>query len=251
MSFDPNQFSPMWEALPDSAKESLLGPPSKELGNMIGDIVHILGTPFRIIKIVSDEKVEQFAKRTKEKVSAIPDENRDSTKLPIAVKTIEDAKYSLNDEGMQEIFSNLIANSLNNTKNVDISIRFSTVLSQLSPKDALFLKKIHDAKYNSILTGKLIVKNGDGSHHPVTKIVFDTLNDNMFLGFEQSTDVLSSLGVIEVHKDAWLVSDEYNSEYQNIEEFLRTSGVPNNSELEKGYISLTTFGQAFLKACLE
>ena len=95
------------------------------------------------------------------------------------------------------------------------------------------------------------MKNGDGSHYPVTKIVFDTLNDNMFLGFEQSTDVLSSLGVIEVHKEAWLVSDEYNSEYQNIEELLRTSGVPNNSELEKGYISLTTFGQAFLKACLE
>lgn len=89
MSFDPNQFPPMWEALPDSAKESLLGPPSKELGNMIGDIVHILGTPFRMIKIVSDEKVEQFAKRTKEKVSAIPDENRDSTKLPIAVKTMK------------------------------------------------------------------------------------------------------------------------------------------------------------------
>ena len=108
MSFDPNQFSPMWEALPDSAKDSLLGPPSKELGNMIGDIVYILGTPFRMIKIVSDEKVEQFAKRTKEKVSAIPDENRDSTKLPIAVKTIEDAKYSLNDEGMQEIFLTLL-----------------------------------------------------------------------------------------------------------------------------------------------
>ncbi len=251
MTLDPDQLESLNNALPDSTKEKLLNPTAKVVGDSLAGIIGLVLLPFQKLNILNKQNLKDFEEKVNKKTSHIPESNRDPSKLGIALKAIEEAKYQLNEEDLRELFSNLIASSVDDRKNSSITPRFATVLSQLGPKEAQLLQRLNDQIANQIALGKLIYRNNSGSRD-VSKPVLILDSHDVERDIESSLDILESLGIINVTFNSWFSSDFYLPYYEEIEKYLKATVCINDTiAFEKGMISTTTFGKKLLSSIFE
>lgn len=251
MTLDPDQLESLNNALPDSTKENLLNPTAKVVGDSLAGIIGLVLRPFQKLNILNKQNLRDFEEKVNKKTSQIPESNRDPSKLGIALKAIEEAKYQLDEEDLRELFSNLIASSVDDRKNSSITPRFATVLSQLGPKEAQLLQRLNDQTSNQIALGKLVYRDDNGTSD-VSKpaLILDSYIINHDI--ETSLDILESLGVIEISFDKWFSSNFYLSYYEILEKFFRTSINTKDTVLfKKGMISTTAFGKKLLLSIFE
>ncbi len=130
------------ENIPKETLYKLLTPPSKALGDGLGKTIDLFFFPVNYLHLHASSKLESLHVKTSKKLEIIKKEdNYTEEKIGLAAKAIEDAKYQLDSETLQDFFSELISNSLNKQKVSEISPKFSSVLSNLTEEEALFLKK--------------------------------------------------------------------------------------------------------------
>lgn len=115
-----------------------MGPATKSIGEGLGGIVNYVMGPLRRLNVTSEKSYQDFVNKLNTKTESIPDENRDTSKFGLALKTMEDSRYQIEEEDMREYFANLLAGLIDNRKNSNASPRFSTILSELTTTDAEF-----------------------------------------------------------------------------------------------------------------
>jgi Abortive infection alpha len=181
--------------------------------------------------------------------------------LKIIHKMIEGASLEEN-PGLQDKWANLMANAADPRRKYDISPLFQTILSELSPRDAIFLDALHEAWKNAELSssawrfslGKLIdIFKGAGlAHedwHPFSRIpalgefdAVDMENAKVSEEFELSMDVLTRTAILRPE-----------AENLPIELWGGIGEVPaGGNELRVFTITnyaYTSFGQRFMRAC--
>lgn len=241
---DPNHFIDIYNALPENTKEAFLNPTAQSIGDAMGGAVKFILTPFRMLGIIGDQAYDDFKFKITKKSKDIPLENRDSSKLGLVLKAIEESRYQLNEDLLREIYANLVVSSVDNRKNNKITPRYATALSQLGVDDVRFLQKLYFAESHIFPCGRLISKH-DGSSAILTEPAYYPTNGSIAVHIAETLDILESLGLIKVFFDTWPSSDIYLQKYSEIESFLKSfhpSYLANNVELEKGYIKLSDFG---------
>jgi len=129
------------DGIPESTKEEVLNPSAKLLGQAFSGALHFILDPFVKYNIVKNQEMELFKQEIENKTELIPFEDRDDSKIGLALKAMEDSKYQLNSEELREMFSNLIASSVDKKTNDLIEPSFSSILKDLSIEDAILLKK--------------------------------------------------------------------------------------------------------------
>lgn len=250
---DPNQFSEIYNALPENTKEALLNPTAQSIGDAVGGAARFVLTPFRMLGILSDHVCDDFKTRINNKSKEVPLENRDPSKLGLVIKAIEESRYQLNEELLREIYANLVVSSVDNRKNNKITPRYATALSQLGVADIRFLQKLYFAEAHNFPCGRLISKQNGGSVI-LTEPAYYPANGSIAVRIAETLDILESLGLIKVFFDTWLSSDFYIQKYSEIEGFLKSfhpSYLAKNVELEKGYIKLSDFGLSLCSCIFE
>lgn len=160
---DPNHFIDIYNALPENTKEAFLNPTAQSIGDAMGGAVKFILTPFRMLGIIGDQVYDDFKSKITKKSKDIPLENRDSSKLGLVLKAIEESRYQLNEDLLREIYANLVVSSVDNRKNNKITPRYATALSQLGVDDVRFLQKLYFAEYHNFPCGRLISKQDGGS----------------------------------------------------------------------------------------
>jgi hypothetical protein len=200
-----------------------------------------------------------FENKIKAKNSNIPFENRDTSKQGLALKAVEDSIYQLDSESLQEMFANLIASSLDNRKNRDVLPSFSTVLKDMTAKDAKLFSKI----FSVAAIAKVDINFGN--HANTNKL---PVNDNILLtndgtiNEQVSINTLERLGLISIHGNALIQpnfqvlynafpSNELYKQALHELEFHKSGHIPfDKLMVSQGYITTTEFGKKFGNAVI-
>ena len=249
---DPNQIEAWKNFLPQSTIEYLVNPAARTTGQALDGVATALCWPLLKLRIIQKAKLEQFTKEIREKNKQIPVENRDSSKVGLAVKAIEEARYQLNEDDIRKLYVNLIASTVDNRKNGLVTPRLATALSQMGPNDAVLLKHINEQESHVVPFGYFIKKDNVGTS-TISKKSIDFFKAGTLVNQDISLDVLDSLGIIEVKHDAWLTNELFKPSYDKLEESIRVEIHNifnfNAEEIEftKGYIKVTDFGEALLR----
>ncbi|AWN33745.1 MULTISPECIES: DUF4393 domain-containing protein [Lactobacillus] len=250
--------------LPQNTQELLMNPTVKNIGDTLGGISELLLSPLNIGTIWANAHIRKFKQSIIDNVNKIPEENRDSSKINLAMKTIEDSKYQISDDNLREMFAKLVAASIDKRNNQGLSPRFSNVLSQFSSEDAKFLIQISTNNFDFLPIPTVIFfsRMDDGSGHKYGDH-FIAPNNSTALWFqnELSLNNLVSLGIINQSDEQYLTNDDiYTSFYDSAEksteflcwsnstEFSNTSSKPS---IKKGVIEFTTFGKKLIQIVIQ
>ena len=237
------------------------GPSADVVGKSISSLFKVVCYPLLKVNAYMDEKIKLMEKETKEKVDKIPLENRDPSKIGLVLKTIEDSIYQLDSDDLRNMFSNLIASSVNKSRNEHLSPRFSTTLAQFSHGDAQFLKLLSQ-DITSKPSYRFILETNDGkipmSDHYIATNIGSNSNTSWTSTVcnELSLDNLIASNIIKVNEDAWLAAPFYKKFYDSItkstkfktwEKSIKANNESYNCTIQKSYIEFTKFGIEFIK----
>lgn len=149
------------ELIPESTKEELLNPSANLVGQAVRGALHVVLDPFVRLNIVREKALKDFEEKVHSKNEAIPLENRDDSKIGLALKALEDSKYQLDSDVLREMFSNLITSTLDNRLNNSILPSFSSILKDMCPQDARLLMMFSNHPIVPLITIRLEVTHGD------------------------------------------------------------------------------------------
>lgn len=252
---DSNQIEAWKNFLPQSTIEYLVNPAARTTGQALDGVATALCWPLLKLRIIQKAKLEQFTKEIREKNKQIPVENRDSSKVGLAVKAIEEARYQLNEDDIRKLYVNLIASTVDNRKNNVVSPRLATVVSQFGPSEAKFLKIIYQQGDQQLPYGQLRLDLGNSYGYTFPAKIAINDNSNIVNSFNSSLDILVSLGVVKDNQSNKLAKSD--DKYATIEKILRiTINMAKKLEskelnLVHSYINLTDFGHDLCKCIFE
>lgn len=245
--------------IPEEARKELLNPIAKSAGRGSSSILNIITYPFNSLNITLENRLTEKAaileKAVEQKLKKI--QERDSytdVNAGMAIKAIENSRYSLDSEILREYFSELIANSFDRDKSDKLSPVFATILSNLSEADALFLRQLKNSdnpKFLAISSLSFV----DDQHNN-----YKFKKDLLLWGFNSieesgpTLNILESFGLITINRTQWLTSRHYPELYKSVEDTMWFSDAQDqlnhkfkSVEHNDGFIEVTPLGKSFIE----
>lgn len=272
---NPDDFKFLSAIIPEKIKEKLLDSSAKSLGGTFGDLVETATAPLSIPLHFTSALSKSLKWKIDNKFSKYNEEELEFKDINIQqlLKYVNDLKYSLDSEEIQNMFANLIVKSFVKEDKYGLHPAFSAIVSELSPLDAKNLAIIYE-KYPSesfaIVDYKAVAPNGS----------YTTLKQNVFLENKDENDLdvqtlsienLERLKLLFITNSFKWEDSEYNKfressffvekqlDYNEMKEIWRAAKVPNDQvenwvsdiQLNKKTCELTTFGRLFCALCFK
>ncbi|RMC46573.1 DUF4393 domain-containing protein [Lactobacillus sp. ESL0230] len=242
--------------LPQNTQELLMNPTAKNIGDTLGGISELLLSPFNIVTTWTNAHIRKFKQSIIDNVNKIPEENRDFSKLNLAMKTIEDSKYQISDDNLREMFAKLIAASVDKNQNQNLSPRFSNILSQLSPSDAKLLKQLSFNPPLPIPTVSYTLDMGSKIEYPIFehRIGINYSKKDIIIN-EAGLDTLTSLGIVRLRDNFEIPEASIQKFYKEMKyaEYPMQSidgRAERDMKIVNGIIQFTTFGETFINTVI-
>lgn len=196
----------------------------------------------------NQQDVEKYKNECLEKISKISPDKLQDPKLSIIGPALEASKFYIEEEEIRNMFSNLIASSMDSTYNDLIQHSFVEIIKQLTPLDAKILTSFYDASplvdFNLESDGVFYVQNSNFYFN--NKIEESELNSI-------SIENLKKQGLISINKTYSMNGNKIYDHYYSSKRYkkLSTLKLSENEKLSVrlGSISITNLGIAFRKAC--
>lgn len=218
------------------------------------------------LSIQQAQNLEKFKETLEDKTQAIPEENLVEPNLSIIGPAIESSKFYFNEKELRDMFANLIASSMDKSKETNIHPSFPQIIQNLSVKDAEFLKFIYDNKYEFIpycilRKQKRKSENLTSFFSEVSEgitlspyiIDFSYPNDP-FYDFSSTIENLLRLQILSKNNNLYLLDTAHYSDLL-VNPFY-VSNCQNNKDdseevtLVRRYLEITSFGRNFMKTCI-
>lgn len=262
---DPNQIlgiaADTFNSLDPKSKEALTYPSARTLGNAADGLISLVFYPLLKAQIFTHEKLKQYRKEVSEKISHIPENNRDTSKFGLVLKAIEESRYQLNEDDIRKLYVNLIASTVDNRKNNVVNPRLATVVSQFGGTEADLLNEIHLSKNRSLQTAEIWAFSDNHAYNYKASQRFTFAHGKPTLKYHSSIDVLKSLGVINATNKRKLEGNYYKQIYNLMNNNIKSSkyylninnSLNENEHLEfmPSYITLTDFGVNLCRCIFE
>lgn len=237
--------------------DALFKPAATSIGEasktLLDGVFHLAFDPIRKFNIQRESDLERFRLEIQASAQAIPNEFYDNSKIGLVLKSIEDSKYQLNNDEIRAMFTRLIITAMDSRSNSNISPKYSSIVSEMTPEEARLLKEIYSNTASLVPFASLKMENKDGSSRDLDQyfLLFDNYSDNNKM---LELSLLESSNLINFHKDTKLVHPHFTniitSFRKSFPENLNTL-FPNFSDeeviFEHSYYSLTTLGESFCK----
>lgn len=238
--------------------DKALAPPAQEIGNVLGNIFHLIFSPvyyptqkYRIKQTANLKKFEEDIQKELEK---IPEENLIEPPLNIVGPALEASKFHIEEEEVRRMFAKLIASSMDKDNSSSIHPSFVEIIKQMSSLDAINLKIIKSAEILPIARYTIKYKENSGKH---------VSSEHNFLSNPDCQDMnlirtsitnLSRLGLISIDYIKWLSDEQRYDIFKQSPLFiallnLKYSGDYSDVEIEKGIVSCTPLGKQFVQNC--
>lgn len=234
------------------------------------------------------QDLENFKANIEAKVKNIPRDNLKEPELSIIGPAIESSKFYISEENIRELFSNLIAAAMDDSKTNKIHHSFVELIKQMSPKDAVLFKSLCNRDAIPAVRYKAVQANNLGMN-----FLSDVVINNSPLTIADTEIALNNLeriGLLKIDIGTNYYTDKrhYNDffSYEFIDKFtkryeknkhddysetfylINLFGVdvlarrnnvstekiynlvkPACIEFDKGMIEITAFGKAFTHCC--
>lgn len=212
----------------------------------IGHYIHSWSEKRRLIM------EEKFIPSIAEKIAKIPDKNLQEPKMSILGPTLEASKFYIEEEEIREMFSNLIAASMDSTYNGIVQHSFVEIIKQMSSHDAKLFKSFFPIGFNPVVS--VIKRNND-------YISFDILVDVFYTNYsfqdytmnEISINNLSRLGLIDIKYDTSMKDDFFYEEFKKSEIItnFKNEFKENTIDIKKHSFTISSLGKVFRKICIK
>ena len=235
-------------------------PIAKPTGELIGILPRAIKAALLPIEkwVISREyNLAAIQKILETKLKNIPPDQIESPEPYIAIPALQYISYCMDNEGLRNMYANLLANSMNKVVKNGVHPSFVEIIKQMCPDEAKLLSFImHDDVFPVI---SLRNESKDGGFYVLRKFT----NFTEFAKCEHPYEVekyvnnLERLGLIETINNYVLhgISDYYEMENHP---FIKEKMELSNELKEKGYTCkieygtyfVTQFGKAFSSICI-
>lgn len=246
------------EAVP--VYQDLLQPAMVELGkgvHTLSKTIHIALSPIAALVWSYDQIKNYIQKSLEKKLEDVPTDQIVSPAPEIAVPAIEALRYTGHREELREMFSNLLAKSMNvNTAKI-AHPSFVEIIKQLSPDEARIMKLFFNQNPWPILKMRAIQKGTSYYSEPLVNfslLPYKAECEFPELGPSYLTN-LSRLGLAETSYNTYnVVENSYQSLYEHAEvvkmhEYITVLG--KEPQIKQGTIERSPFGRNFFEACIK
>ena len=199
-----------------------------------------------------------YKNSVEKKYADIPENQRKEPQLSLIGPAIEASKYYIEEPIIREMFSTLIAASMDKRKEHLVHHSFVDIIKQMAPNDATVLSKIeHNGPLAEI---RVYTKSNSYSYRrigPTDMVILPHATDSEILPDTISMSNLARLGLVHFDRIMSLsvqsVYDKYMycSYYQEALRFLKENKQDyERCDISKGMFSLTQLGYTFQELCL-
>lgn len=244
---NPETIKEISDFLPISTKEMLLNPTASAVGQGIGGIFYFLFQWPIKLGIIKKAEFDDLAKRTAERLSRIPECDKDATKLELILKAIQESQYQLSQEKLRQMYANLMGSLADKRSNNFITPRYITIISQLGYNDALFLKYLSNQVEDIVYRVYGAIRNDKNTIVPTTNKFLVFNNGQLIIkDMAESINVLGSLGIIQQSVIEEQVEDVSSKLYIKSVSYIKNKYHQTNVNVMKIDIGITDFGKRFI-----
>lgn len=246
--------------IPEVYKD-LAKPATQEIGTVTGRTVKALLAPLRGL-LWGWERIEQLLEDgIKKRFENIPEERRKTPDPEIAVPLVQALTYTAQNETLREMYLNLLANSMDTSKEKDVHPSFVEIIKQMNSLDAKVFDKLSANKgYQKAINPNISLK-GKGQN-------FIDATPEWFVGwvipghtiFDVSSSLirLSKFGLVELMFDRTAGTDTYEM-LKSHQELTAILGIYQRAKPEldleitaiNSIVYVNEYGKQFRKACNE
>lgn len=206
-----------------------------------------------MLRVKKEADLENYKQLILKELTPIKEENIQSPQLSILGPALEASSYYIEEEDLRKMFAKLIASTFDKTKNKTTHVSFVEVIKQLSAYDAKLLKEIKIAEtYPSFPIVSLLgdVNDMEQSFKIIKNLVFvigpyDDLDLNEF-----SISNLIRLGILTSNLEEAFPATLQSSTYDTYDIYNQYSKSEKTTQLKKGCLKVTAFGQNLLEICI-
>ena len=250
-------------AIPDSvdnAIKNLTDEPTKTVAHTLSDIWYLV---FGVISHTADKRRMRYAHdldclrhELTNKINVIPADKQIEPNIQVTAQALEDSKYCVESKQLRDMFSNLIANSMNADYAKAAHPAYAGVIKQMSPTDARVLKAI-PPKYLIPIVDYVIEDKRSGSTETQYSNIYIPVLPGLDI-FKQAASIssLSRLGILNIDAESKILDENAYAPYERepfFKEFSQKTYRYNPSKvaaLRKYCGKLTPFGENFVRVCL-
>lgn len=235
-------------------------PSAKEIGSVLGRSVKALLSPVRGL-LWGWEKIEEtIVEGVSKRFVKIPEENRQTPAPEIAVPLIQAFSYTAHNEILREMYLNLLANAMDNSKDNDVHPSFVEMIKHMNSLDAKLFQELSKRMGHIKAINPTISVVDKGQY-------FIGATPEWFLGwtipnydiFQISASLvrLGKLGIVELMYDRTAGAEEYE-EMRNapiltdiLKQYQQNNPALNlEVGLTKSICYVNEYGKQFAKCCL-
>lgn len=253
------------DAMKEVAKEAYddfvhpVAKPTGELGSFLPRAIKAALAPLEKWILQKEYTMAEVKKSLEEKLKDVPPESITPPEPYIAVPALQYMSYCMDNEELREMYANLLANSMNKVVKDGVHPGFVEIIKQLCPDEAKILKYI--SIYGTI---PVITLRGKTESGGIVELIKNFSNIGEITACEMPFEIhryfdnLFRLGLIDKNEPGMLLKDEAqytplinNSYITSVAEMeINSQSTCVETEIDKGYVSLTSFGTAFCVVCL-
>lgn len=237
MTIDPNLVKAATESkVVEKVYDDLFSQPIKEVSKIVTWLIKTLQIPFYPIQMTAAWQ-ERLENRLKNSVEKVTPENLVKPPESFFIPIVNQLSYMEEGNVLVDLFQNLLARSMDKTRNTEAHPAFISIINQLSPDEALILSHL---KSNSIKTTLLYDYNRETNKFtlncteeitfPVDSLTFSH-NFDMYLNHLEHINLIC---VINADSEPLWNAPEKNEQI---------------GERKTLTLSYTLFGNLFIKAC--
>ncbi|EHN59349.1 DUF4393 domain-containing protein [Oenococcus kitaharae] len=242
------------QILPEKSMDALLYPTCKDLGILAGGLVTAITKPLLKWSLCQQQDIDDYQNKIQKNLNTIPEDQLATDKFGMAIKALNDSRFQLGDEGLREMFAKLIATTFDKRKNENLVPLFSSLLSNMSPKEAGFLKKWYEktkvSHFNSVVIN-MVQQNSIGTQFPLLDGIL-VYPDGSMENDALNINLLESAGLMVRYRGRELKHELFQKQYISAENYFKSIKVPQEKfmpdchlESERGYVILTELGKMF------
>ena len=236
--------------------EDALQPTVQEVGKIIARIPRAINAAFSNLDkwiLYKENNIEEIKKLLAKKLENIDPDKIVTPEIYIAIPTIQAISYSMNNEILQDLYTNLLAKAMNFDTKDFVHPSYIEIIKQMSPVDALVFKKIMETPIRPLIT--ISQDFSESGKWPIFENC-SWIQDISLQQCRMSFSCLARLGLIEIPTGVYSNDDVYNSVRQNplfIEaDELSLSKIQNGNKCcyEKHFIKTNELSNSFYITCI-
>lgn len=242
----------------DNAVNNLANKPTETIGQILSDCLYLvfggLNKKAELKRMEYAFEIKEFAKELENKVESIPDNKRLEPNVHTVCTALDSMRYCVEESQLRNMFSTLIANSINVDMIKYVHPSYGEIIRQLTPFDANVILWMKNQEAIPIIRFRVQEKN-KREYLQIANVYLENNFGNLEM-LQVSLENLSRLKIIDINLEISYADTELYDGVKQTQKYLEDKAeidnkLEENKEVQEiyGSIEISQFGKKFIEVC--